>query len=557
MVIIRKLIITAITFFLWQGLHANPVNVKEVNEVALRFLGPDTSTYQIHEIIPLTEGNQILIYAVTLKPEGWMLLSADDVIQPLLAFSFDSEYLPDDRWNENTRNWIQGYKIQIAKQITNKSAARHHLWDQYNYKDAIKSQKAVSALINAEFDQGSGWNRYCPVDEDGPGGRTYVGCVAVAMAQILSYYNYPEKPEGFHNYAHSTYGSIYINYNDEAPYNWSGMSDSNSDTLNARLLYQCAVSVNMDFGPDGSGAITSQVKGALTEHFGYPAGVIDYVTRYDDTEEWKAFLRSFLDNGIPVIYDGNANDGKAGHAFNIDGYTGDFFHLNWGWSGSFNGNFTIDNLAPGTHDFTKNQNALVNIRPPVPGPINMELTNKSIRENMPEGTMIGTILVTDEDPDNTYTFTLDGPSIFDKASNYFYLSGDTVKSKMVFNYSQQNALPLRIYVEDQYGNKLDKQFSILIIEEPKLVTEINVSGDFIWYPNPSSGTFYMKNLAGKEIANALLEIYTINGSLVYSKSLSALPDTEIRIDIPHLGKGLFLALIKTTDKVIPQMLDIR
>jgi hypothetical protein len=53
-------------------------------------------------------------------------------------------------------------------------------------------------------------------------------------------------------------------------------------------------------------------------------------------------LRSELDAGRPIYYHGF---GSGGHAFNVDGYQGnDFFHFNWGWSGSYNGYYYLDNL---------------------------------------------------------------------------------------------------------------------------------------------------------------------------------------------------------------------
>jgi hypothetical protein len=56
--------------------------------------------------------------------------------------------------------------------------------------------------------------------------------------------------------------------------------------------------------------------------------------------------------------------GTGGHAFNVDGYNGnDYFHFNWGWSGSYNGYFYLDNLNPGGNNFTEGQGAIIDIYP--------------------------------------------------------------------------------------------------------------------------------------------------------------------------------------------------
>ena len=48
---------------------------------------------------------------------------------------------------------------------------------------------------------------------------------------------------------------------------------------------------------------------------------------YSD-EVYKALIHEDLDSNKPIIYVGYSNDG--GHAWNIDGYDGDYFHCNWG-----------------------------------------------------------------------------------------------------------------------------------------------------------------------------------------------------------------------------------
>ena len=64
---------------------------------------------------------------------------------------------------------------------------------------------------------------------------------------------------------------------------------------------------------------------------------------YDDVF-WVDMVKNELDEGRPLIYKGYTQDLGAGHAFVVNGYDEDFFHLNWGWSGSYNGWYLINNL---------------------------------------------------------------------------------------------------------------------------------------------------------------------------------------------------------------------
>jgi hypothetical protein len=65
-------------------------------------------------------------------------------------------------------------------------------------------------------------------------------------------------------------------------------------------------------------------------------------------------------NGRPMVFSGF---GTAGHAFNIDGFNKDHFHVNWGWSGSYNGYYLLTALKPGTSDFSQGEGAVMGAFP--------------------------------------------------------------------------------------------------------------------------------------------------------------------------------------------------
>jgi fibronectin type 3 domain-containing protein len=72
---------------------------------------------------------------------------------------------------------------------------------------------------------------------------------------------------------------------------------------------------------------------------------------------WQSMLRDQFDLGWPVYYSGFSNDG--GHAFVCDGYNDeDLFHFNWGWGGSSDGWFVIDEI-----DFSGGAQAIFNFVP--------------------------------------------------------------------------------------------------------------------------------------------------------------------------------------------------
>ena len=51
------------------------------------------------------------------------------------------------------------------------------------------------------------------------------------------------------------------------------------------------------------------------------------------TSQFRSLLQGELNVNRPIIYVGYSDDG--GHAWNIDGYDGDYFHNNWGYDTDF------------------------------------------------------------------------------------------------------------------------------------------------------------------------------------------------------------------------------
>ena len=81
------------------------------------------------------------------------------------------------------------------------------------------------------------------------------------------------------------------------------------------------------------------------------------------TDAWNLLIKTELDRLRPVYYNGQGDAG--GHAFVCDGYdANNYFHFNWGWSGSNNGYFLLSNLNPSTYEFNSQQAAIIGVRVP-------------------------------------------------------------------------------------------------------------------------------------------------------------------------------------------------
>ena len=312
-------------------------------------------------------GESSYFQVFNLNPGGFVIVSSDDRIVPVLGYSFESDFDPENI-PPQLEYLINSWEEQIQLDFNSASKSSGSLlkdWEEW-LEDSENSLRSVSPLIPANWDQGWSWNQYCPSDPSGPGDHVWAGCVAVSMAQVMKYWNYPDVGIGSHSYFHSSYGTLSADFG-ATEYNFSSMANNSPTTASKTLLYHCGVAVEMDYGPDGSGAYVGSsypnAALALRIYFSYDSN-LDFVEKmYFDDEEWNVMLRDELDASRPVVYRGAS--GESGHAWNIDGYQGsDYFHCNWGWSGYYNGYYYLDDLTPGWgSNFSGAQAMIIGIQP--------------------------------------------------------------------------------------------------------------------------------------------------------------------------------------------------
>lgn len=311
-------------------------------------------------------------YIFSFDKGGFVMVSANNQAEPILGYGFEGE-VPEAINNPAVKNMFDDYARQIdtLNTINLKSAFINPKWESLIQNVFLKSTgTSVEPLLKAKWDQGCHYNEMCPTDALGSCGHALVGCTAVAMAQIMKFWNYPEKGIGQLDYIGKTngvkYGRLSVFFN-ETNYDWSSMKDQliSGNNAVAMLLYHCGVSAKMDFGPTSSGAYLSNVASlGLVKYFDYAPSIM-HIQKSDYTNEsWLAMLKGEMDNGRPILYEGYNASQSSGHAFVCDGYqANDYFHFNFGWSGQFDGYFILNSLTPSWFTFTYYQGAIIGIKP--------------------------------------------------------------------------------------------------------------------------------------------------------------------------------------------------
>ncbi len=369
-------VIVIVCLFIPAGVSfANPVTLEVAQEAALNWMNEKTEVHfelnDISETLIADDDSEKIYYIFNFNPAGWVIISADDVAYPVIGYSKTGSYADGirppafDEWMDNVKQTISAAQRKRMAPSPEVLEEWDRLINRSYTLNARASERVVGPLIQTGWDQNWPYNAYCPVDDNGPGGHALAGCTATALAQVLKYYNYPSIGSGSHTYtprAHPEYGPQTASF-ETTLYDWANMpsaiSSSNSEV--ARLIYHCAVSLSMNFGPDVSSSSIYRANNALKQYFKYDeSSYIAHKSEYSNTD-WENLLKAELDASRPVLYSGS---GTGGHAFICDGYEGfNYFHFNWGWSGNYDGYFYLSDLTPGSHDYSNGQAGLFEVRP--------------------------------------------------------------------------------------------------------------------------------------------------------------------------------------------------
>jgi len=274
----------------WLKVEACPLGATLGNEIA--------------EITPYADGDgQVLYYVVSLEPAGFVIVAADDRIEPIIAYADSGAYDPSC---ENPLGALVSRDLPTRMAVARKGSDRtvgvkKKTRKQKRWRDLTESRQGsaggasvlsgevasdirVAPLIQSRWSQswacgGYCYNYYTP-------NHYPCGCTATAFAQVMRYHQHPTGPIGVHAY------TIEV---DE-------VEETAAEALVATFGYGSAVTA----GSPGTGI-----------HF------------------WN-MVNPNLDALLPVVL--AISSEEIGHAVIADGYgyigATLYHHINFGWAGS-------------------------------------------------------------------------------------------------------------------------------------------------------------------------------------------------------------------------------
>lgn len=426
----RKLLLLAVSLLLTvTTIYAERVSQADAALVAKNFMSAPAVQTGVKKAVPTemvlkkaasAEENQYYVYE-NANGEGWVMVAADDAVTPILAYSKTGTFKTENQ-PANVKTWLGKYDTFIKKVEEDGLVANEEtsaMWNRLRKSPPSTpgGNVVVDMLVQTQWDQDEPYNLYAPgTGTAGEGSnKAYTGCVATAMAQVMKYWEWPKKGTGSHTYqpvmdifdndgnylrTDTIYpGFLTVKFG-ETTYDWDNMLNKYTSSATtaqknavATLMYHCGVSAEMQYGGDaydGSGTYTINygdwddptcAQNSFPKYFGYKRdGLTSYYrdgytyqgTKYYDSwtdAAWTAMIKGELDKHHPIMYDGSG--AKGGHSFICDGYDDqNYFHFNWGWSGSNDGWYKLDNLVPGSggagggsYNFTNTQGVIIGIVP--------------------------------------------------------------------------------------------------------------------------------------------------------------------------------------------------
>lgn len=569
-----KNIITIMALLLTFGVStAKPIEEKTAQKVASSFVKQSESTLNSNSRINLvysysnpknslsdSELDSPLYYVYSYGERGFIIVAGDDAAKPVLAFSEENSFVPDEMTNE-VKFWLGEYakQIEFAREENISANAKvakewETLLSGNGGLDISSLPEIVQPLVKAKWNQAPYYNDLCPYDETYQR-RSVAGCVAIAMAQTMKYWNYPKIGQGFRTYSHNEYGLLSADFSD-AEINWSSFPNVLNQTNEemAYFIFMVGVSVDMHYSPHASGSYvisaTSPQKHcseyALETYWKYDPSTIRGVKR-DGLSDfvWDSLLRSELQYGRPFIYAGFGEEG--GHAWVCDGLRGDdFYSMNWGWGGSFNGFYALNALSPGSGGigsgsgtFNERQEVLIGIQPISNNEPIMTLSGSLAFGDVSIGASKESVLYIHNIGDAPLEISsMNLPTDFEADWNSGTIQPNSTKMiNVVFTPTSTKTVNTKVQFVSNITNGISE---ISITGKGKTVaSSVEENNDmFRFYPNPSKDILIVET-----ISNGFdnIKIFDSIGNIVYNSALDK--SSELRISTEGFSTGVYRIIL--------------
>ena len=362
-------------FLLFSGLlFAVPLTDADLLQAAQNWMASSpvfTRQYEAKELESVSEYAPLRL--LTLSPKGYLVMSSDDGLPPVLAFSEQYDLPPLNQRGRGPfwallRQQAARY-IDILAQPATRSNADYLAKNQAAWTALLEKGQTRAdpieqpdgeiiqePLINWPWHQDWPFNMfYLRSDKELP---AVAGCEPLATAMLMRFHQWPPSGKGSKTWEfngdpdypqYDVLGHMYADFS--RPYNWAAMSDSFEDISEdpgapelavGRLVFDLAVALESLFAVKGTATWDLNVVSGMKEYFHYAADL----QKQRDLTKLFSLIKADLERGYPV------HVSIEGHSFVASGLAThggeDYYHLNYGWGGSASGWYKLDDGDEGS-----------------------------------------------------------------------------------------------------------------------------------------------------------------------------------------------------------------
>ncbi|QNK61647.1 C10 family peptidase [Pedobacter sp. PAMC26386] len=323
----------------------------------------------VENITPVKDSQGLnAYYIINYNEGGFSIVSADKRTLSIMAYSesgkFKTDIVPEgvSQWLSFAKTVVDSVRKTKVK-YTGQDVTSRNLLLKASLPATVKTNsepepepgcsstsEVVGPLLTTQWSQNEGYNSNCPALACGPGGHAYTGCTTTAIAQIAKYHQFPTS------------------------YNYSLMPDIGASSETARLMGNIFSVTIEEFNCEvGSSSTMDKTLNTLRNYLGYSGDIRKL--NYSGTSNYD-LVKNEIRANRPVIFSGG-NKGnwfifpvyKGGHEWVCDGFVETWncgygqlvFHMNWGWSGQYDGFYSLSGFNPGSNDFNYKSQIIVGI----------------------------------------------------------------------------------------------------------------------------------------------------------------------------------------------------
>lgn len=371
----KKIFTSFVLLMATSGVFGAPISKERAQKMAKHFL--ENKVYTVNGMRTRAAVKNISLHQVAStnayyifnvgKQEGFIVTAADDRMVAVLGYAEQGSY--------NAAQCPKALKYLLAQyQDEMKILKQLPVSKKVATTRAQIKRNAIAPLLKSTWSQYAPYNQQTPLHKDE---NCVTGCVATAAAQIMNYYQYPTNVPELQSYRTA---SVHLNVDalPKTTFDWKNMlpnyrvanTKEQQDAV-AKLNRYVGQAVKMDYTKEDSGADSYLVVREFPKVFGYAKDMHRVFRDQYSYEEWNNLIYNELKAKHPVYYFAEDIAYDYGHAFVCDGYQdGEYFHINWGWGGMFNGYYRLSVLSPREYGFAKlpsvfvrEQGAIIGMKP--------------------------------------------------------------------------------------------------------------------------------------------------------------------------------------------------